>query len=119
MITLKQIKDEYIKELGYDFAIKSRKRHIVYARYCYYKTARMITDEILENIGAQVQRDHATVLNGLFKFDNDVTNYEPEFMKVYKKVTKKLRMYTKTVCSDIIVIDVDLLNGVIFYGDKK
>jgi len=67
---LKQIVD---KEVGYDIAIKSRIREIVYYRYVFFKIAREelrgLTTDV---IGKALNRDHSTVIHGLKKIDHEL-----------------------------------------------
>lgn len=89
--------------LGYEFSIKSRKRHIVYARALYYDLAKNLTVLTLENIGKYVgKEDHAVVINGLKTFET-IKAYEPEYMKIHRYVYESLR-FRQT----IVVQDVDL-----------
>lgn len=96
--------------LGFNFIIKSRKRHIVYARALYYDLAKKLTLLSLYEIGKKVGKaDHVVVLNGLKTFET-IKAYEPEYMKIHRKVYETLK-YRKTV----VVQDVDLLGKGIIY----
>lgn len=53
------------------FRSKTRQRNICEARQIYFKRAREMTCKTLYEIGALVNRDHATVMNGI-KIVNDV-----------------------------------------------
>ena len=55
---------------------KTRKREVVYSRAIYYKLATEHTRESLATIGASVMKNHATVINGLKVFDNQISVYK-------------------------------------------
>ena len=65
-MTLQEIKD-YICEEGLD--TKSRKREFVFRRMYLYKYLRVMHSLPLEKIGDMFNKNHATVLNGLNKFE--------------------------------------------------
>lgn len=70
MQTLKLIYHATCKAIGEDIGSKSRKQHLVYARYVFFHFARKLTNCSLSEIGRVCgQRDHSTVLHGLKKFD--------------------------------------------------
>ena len=55
---------------------KSRKLHLIIARNIYYNLARDYTRCSLNDIGKMVNRNHATVLHGIFRINQDLeTNY--------------------------------------------
>ena len=67
---LKLIYEATCKAVGQDIGSKSRKQHLVYARYVYFHFARKLTDCSLGEIGWVCgERDHSTVFHGLKKFD--------------------------------------------------
>ena len=73
-------------------SVKSRKREIVYMRSIYYKLCKDFTNESLDAIGKQVNKDHATVLNGLKIFDNIIDNFwEKELFNVYMNIKNHIK----------------------------
>ena len=73
-------------------SVKSRKREIVYMRSIYYKLCKDFTNESLNAIGKQVNKDHATVLNGLKIFDNIIDNFwEKELFNVYMNIKDHIK----------------------------
>lgn len=74
------------------FNIKSKKRtrEMAQARFIYFKLARKFCRYAsLSKIGKAVNRDHATVLNGLKKYDLEA-KYDPYMNDVYDKIYNKL-----------------------------
>ena len=69
-----------------DLNTKSRKRELVYARAIYYKLARDLTLRSYDSIGKLVSRDHSSVLHGIRLFDTVISEYEMEYLKVYKEL---------------------------------
>lgn len=108
MEQLKEIFDNLQNYLGYDIDLKSRKRKQVYARFVYFKAAKHLTNCSLEEIGAFINKDHATVINGIKKFDDVLTRYETKFMKAYNNII------STNFKGDIVVEEINLLT----YGLK-
>ena len=52
-----------------DITKESRKREIVEARCIYYKISKLYTKSSLDKIGELLNKNHATVLHGIKKFD--------------------------------------------------
>jgi chromosomal replication initiation ATPase DnaA len=74
------------------FNIKSKKRtrEMTQARFIYFKLARKFCRYAsLSKIGKAVNRDHATVINGLKKYDLEA-KYDPYMNDVYDKIYNKL-----------------------------
>ena len=69
---------------------KSRKRELVYARAIYFKLARHFTLQSYDSIGKLVSRDHASVLHGIKQFDNVISEYEMEYLKVYTDLKRTI-----------------------------
>lgn len=77
--TLIKIKKLVEADLGLDdISKKTRQRDYVFARFLYYKVARDISKSSLSSIGQVVNRDHATALYGISKFD-DLVDYNKDF----------------------------------------
>jgi|TARA_R110000823_G_scaffold296835_1_gene416841 hypothetical protein len=83
---LQEIKKLTSLESGIDIGIKSRARQVVYARAIYYKLCREFTMQSLSAIGREVGKDHATVLYGINLFDDVVSEFEMECLKVYDRI---------------------------------
>lgn len=76
-----------------DISIKDRTRHMSQARFIYFKLARKYCRYAsLTRIGNVVNRDHATVINGLKKFDTEA-RYDPYMYDIYDKIAKHLDIY--------------------------
>jgi|DEB0MinimDraft_10_1074344.scaffolds.fasta_scaffold00389_11 hypothetical protein len=72
-----------------DLSDKSRRRHIVYLRFIYFKICReMFPGASLDSIGKSVNRNHATVIHALRNFDY-VCIADEDFVANYNK-TKKM-----------------------------
>ena len=76
-----------------DISIKNRTREMSQARFIYFKLARKYCRYAsLSKIGKAVKRDHATVINGLKKFDTEA-KYDPYMYDVYDTIAKHLDIY--------------------------
>lgn len=76
-----------------DISVKDRTRHMSQARFIYFKLARKYCRYAsLARIGNLVNRDHATVINGLKKFETEA-RYDPYMYDVYDKISKHLDIY--------------------------
>lgn len=84
---LKMVEEELdIKNLK----TKDRSRDIYQARFIYFKLARThCRYASLTKIGKTVDRDHATVINGLKKYDMEA-KYDPYMNDVYDKISSKV-----------------------------
>tara|TARA_R100001463_G_scaffold71708_4_gene125529 strand:- start:1892 stop:2293 length:402 start_codon:yes stop_codon:yes gene_type:complete len=89
------------RELELDLSHPSRLRARVYARAVYFKLCRQHTFESLNDIGASVGRDHATVLHGIKIFDDVIIEYEMNLYEVYDKLNKLISKCNKTRERDI------------------
>lgn len=61
---------------------KTRKRRIVDGRFLFFAIARKSTDLSLQEIGNHLNKDHATALHGVNKF-NDVLMIDKRFERLY------------------------------------
>jgi chromosomal replication initiation ATPase DnaA len=76
-----------------DISIKNRTREMSQARFIYFKLAKKYCRYAsLSKIGRVVNRDHATVINGLKKFDAEA-RYDPYMYDVYDTIAKHLDIY--------------------------
>jgi len=73
-----------------DISIKNRTREMAQARFIYFKLAKKYCRYAsLSKIGRVVNRDHATVINGLKKFDTEA-RYDPYMYDIYDTIAKHL-----------------------------
>jgi hypothetical protein len=83
-----------------DISVKSRKAYIVKARYIYMELCMTFKSRLyhtsLDYIGKTINRDHATVLHGLKKFDYD-NLYE---LKIYKEALIDIKDYLQLKIDD-------------------
>jgi len=90
-ISLQALKNLVQKELNIkDLSDKCRSRELAQARFIYFKLSRKFCSiKSLTAIGREVKRDHATVINGLKKWDMEVV-YDPYMKMVYNKISSIL-----------------------------
>jgi chromosomal replication initiation ATPase DnaA len=70
--------------------IKDRSRDVYQARFIYFKLARKYCKYAsLSRIGKEVDRDHATVINGLKKYDMEA-KYDPYMGDIYDNIASKI-----------------------------
>lgn len=70
-----------------DLTSKSRRRHIVRARWLYFWCSRHVTGRSLPAIGrACGGRDHSTVLNGIRRINADPAAFEPGLSHVLARL---------------------------------
>ena len=70
--------------------IKDRSRDVYQARFIYFKLARSYCKYAsLSRIGKEVDRDHATVINGLKKYDMEA-KYDPYMGDIYDNIASKI-----------------------------
>ena len=77
--TLEVIKGTLIKYFNNDFTEHNRQRHNVYQRAVYFALCRDLTPYALVDIGAVVNRDHASVLHGIKLFQEDFSQGEESY----------------------------------------
>ena len=69
---------------------KDRSRDVYQARFIYFKLARRYCKYAsLSRIGKEVDRDHATVINGLKKYDMEA-KYDPYMGDIYDNIASKI-----------------------------
>lgn len=80
-----------------DWTEKTRRKNVIFQRAIYYKIARDITRQSLQQIGAKVNKEHATVSHGLkvFKYDiqgvDKVSVRNDEMYELYQTVRNKCK----------------------------
>tara|TARA_X000001382_G_scaffold67457_1_gene46853 strand:- start:555 stop:971 length:417 start_codon:yes stop_codon:yes gene_type:complete len=90
-ISISQIKVEVGKELGLSLNRNTRKREYVYARAIYFKLCREFSHATLSSIGESVNRDHASVIHGMFVFDV-IALHKDTILSSYTKIRNELLM---------------------------
>ncbi len=88
-ISISQIKVQVSKELGLSLNRNTRRREYVYARAIYFKLCREFSHATLTSIGKSVNRDHASVLHGLFVFDV-IALHKDTILSSYTKIRNEL-----------------------------
>jgi len=89
--TLEVIKKTLITYFNNDFTKRNRQRHNVYQRAVYFALCRDLTPFALVDIGAVVDRDHASVLHGIKLFKNFKDWNEDWYLEVYNKARIQLK----------------------------
>ena len=83
-IKLDFIIDTLHNKTGLDIRKRTQVREYFLTRAIYYKLAKEYTFHSLSKIGAEVGKDHATVLHGIKKFDLEMKKYYPELYDLYE-----------------------------------
>jgi len=86
-VSLSALKKMVEKELKLNnIEQKCRSRELAQARFIYFKLSKFFCpNKSLAAIGREVNRDHATVINGLRKWDEEII-YDPYMEIVYNKI---------------------------------
>ncbi len=88
---LNQIKSILIDLFKNDFSKKNRQRHNVYQRAVFFRLCRDLTPYALTDIGAVLDKDHASVLHGLKLFKNFKIWGEDIYLSIYNEARLKLK----------------------------
>ena len=83
-IKLDFIIDTLQNKTGLNIRKRTQVREYFLTRAIYYKLAKEYTFHSLSKIGAEVGKDHATVLHGIKKFDLEMKKYYPELYELYE-----------------------------------
>ena len=83
-IKLDFIIDTLQNKTGLDLRRNTRKREYFLVRAIYYKLAKEYTLCSLDKIGSELNKDHATVLHGINKFNLEMKKYYPELYELYE-----------------------------------
>jgi len=75
--TIPTIKELVEKHFRQNIDTESRERNLIYMRAIYYKLCHENTRHSLHKIGNYVNRNHATVINGIRTFDDVLLTQEP------------------------------------------
>ena len=97
MILLKNIINEINKEFKVDLfkTRNTRAREIVILRFFYFKLARNMTKCSYQTIANELKKDHATVINGINKFNNLALLY-PDYEVKFNNIQIKLKYQALT-----------------------
>lgn len=95
-MTSKYLKQE-IEKLFHidDLSDKCRKHHLVMARHLYFYLSKKYTTETSVEIGKTIGRDHATVLNGLRRFNQLLDSKDKEVLKYLEEVNNSVILVLK------------------------
>ena len=101
MMVISKLKDIVNDELSVDIDSPTRQRNHVEARGLYFTILKNNTKLTLSDIGATVNKDHATVLYSLNQFDNWLKqNYL--LSEAYDKILQKVdKSYTRLKPKDL------------------
>lgn len=88
---LTQIKNLLIDLFDKDFTITTRQRPLVYMRAVYYRLCKDFTPYSLTDIGASVDKDHASVIYGLKTFKQFKLWEEDYYLDVYAKARLEIK----------------------------
>jgi len=88
---LNQIKNILIDLFKNDFSKKNRQRHNVYQRAVFFRLCRDLTPYALTDIGAVIDKDHASVLHGLKLFKHFKDWGEDIYLSIYNEARLKLK----------------------------
>ena len=97
-ISLSALKIMVEKELKInDISDKCRSRELAQARFIYFKLSKKFCPiRSLSAVGREVKRDHATVINGLKKWDTEII-YDPYMEIIYNRIASILSNNSITV----------------------
>lgn len=93
-IRLTHIRRLVEKDQGFSIAVKSRKRHLVEARYIFCLLCRKHTIYTLDQIGIEINRDHSTIVHSE-KMAKEFLQVDPEFKQKFNNLERKFkRLYS-------------------------
>ena len=88
---------------GISISEKKRINEYAYPRFVYFKLCKEFTNESLYCIGRNIDRDHATVINGVKRFKANTKPFVKEKFKPFYQVYLRLK-------SELVNIDLDYTN---------
>lgn len=77
-----------------DISEKSRRFDLVFARACYFKICRDLTNNSYQKIGSSLGKNHATVMHGI-KTLNDLIETDKDLQNRYYTLLNKFSEYNK------------------------
>ena len=103
-----------------DLTQKGRRRDVYQGRFIYFKLAKNYCRYAsLTKIGRVVKREHATVINGLNKYDMEA-KYDPYMQDVYDHIASQLdKKYIKPGKKDNIDFTFDKLLDKVYKLEEK
>ena len=103
-----------------DLTQKGRRRDVYQGRFIYFKLAKNYCRYAsLTKIGRVVKREHATVINGLNKYDMEA-KYDPYMQDVYDHIASQLdKKYIKPGKKDNIDFTFDKLLDKVYKLENK
>ncbi len=103
-----------------DLTQKGRRRDVYQGRFIYFKLAKNYCRYAsLTKIGRVVKREHATVINGLNKYDMEA-KYDPYMQDVYDHIASQLdKKYIKPGKKDNIDFTFDRLLDKVYKLENK
>lgn len=69
-VPLNKIAEIVGQRMGLNLYKNNRKHKVIIARSLYYSLSKELTNKSLEKIGAELKKDHATVIHGLKMYEN-------------------------------------------------
>lgn len=120
MSKIKIIYDACCTAMGEEIGVKSRKRHLVYARYCYFFNAKKLLPKTsLAIIGKQCGgRDHATVLHGIKQHENLKGNDKIKEHEDFKLIRLAIERQLSTLNFDTEKLSVEQKEIMYLYSNK-
>ena len=119
-LTLKEIADTVAAASGLDIRTNRKRNEEYFARMIYCKIASSETLESLERIGKEVNRNHATMIHALRKFNTDIkVGHNAE---LYNYVLKELDLEVKdtpSIAEDVQNTNLELLRLSVFRALKE
>lgn len=108
MLDLETILNEIDKEFNVKLRknAKTRKREILLLRYLYFTIAKEKTKYSLDKIGEPLKKDHATVINGLKKYQNLLLLY-PNYLEKIAKIRYKINDICASLEDDNFISEED------------
>jgi biotin operon repressor len=91
MDEIRKIVQHYFK---LDISEKSRRFDLVFARACYFKICRDLTENSYQKIGASLGKNHATVMHGI-KTLKDLVETDKDLENRYYTLLNKFSEYNK------------------------
>jgi hypothetical protein len=120
MDILKAIIENIEERTSICISCKDRSYETTSLRNIYYRIARDNTVLSLNKIGSMVNRDHATVINGLKKFEY-ITKHNESYLKIYKQVLQNTTDFFKPTpeildknTTDSLKMEVKRLNQTVY-----
>lgn len=104
-VTIKEFWEDYADEVGF---IDNRKRENVRIKHAFFVSAQELTSVALADIGAIIDKDHATVLHAKKKHEENLL-YLPGYKAVYQEIKYNLE---KRLDSDETKNEVSLIDDV-------